>query len=95
MPSRPTPKLSVVSSCYNEEQSLDELYRRLTAVCNAEVAGEYEIVLVDDGSSDRTRLIIGELCKGDPTSSAFFCPGTTAISWPCPRACIFAVASAS
>jgi glycosyltransferase involved in cell wall biosynthesis len=32
----------------------------------SEVAGEYEIVLVDDGSSDRTRLIIGELCKGDP-----------------------------
>src|SRR5262249_58187564 len=66
MPSRPTPKLSVVSPCYNEERSLDELYRRLTAVCNAEVAGGDENVVVGDGSSDPTRLILGEHCPGGP-----------------------------
>jgi dolichol-phosphate mannosyltransferase len=61
----PTPKLSVVSPCYNEEGSLSELYRRLSAVCRAEVGEDYEIVLLDDGSSDRTRSIIGELCGND------------------------------
>ena len=62
----PTPKLSVVSPCYNEEGSLGELHRRLSDACRTEVGEDYEIVLVDDGSSDRTRSIIGELCGNDP-----------------------------
>jgi polyisoprenyl-phosphate glycosyltransferase len=62
----PTPKLSVVSPCYNEEGSLAELHRRLTKVCREEMGEDYEIVLVDDGSSDRTRSLLGELCRLDP-----------------------------
>jgi dolichol-phosphate mannosyltransferase len=62
----PTPKLSVVSPCYNEEGSLFELHRRVSAICRAEAGEDYEIVLVDDGSSDRTRSLIGELCSSDP-----------------------------
>ena len=58
----PTPKLSVVSPCYNEEGSLGELHRRLSDACRNEVGEDYEIVLVDDGSSDSTRSIISELC---------------------------------
>ena len=61
----PNPKVSVVSPCYNEEESLHELYRRLTEVCEAEVGDDYEIVLVDDGSSDKTRPIIREFCDSD------------------------------
>lgn len=46
--------LSVVAPCFNEGKTLDELYRRLSAVCR-EVAGDsYEIVLVNDGSRDDT-----------------------------------------
>jgi len=60
----PAPKLSVVSPCYNEEGSLGELYKRLTGVCQAEIGNDYEIVLIDDGSSDATRALIRELsCK--------------------------------
>ena len=61
-----TPKLSIVSPCYNEEGSLAELHRRLTKACEVEMGEDYEIVLVDDGSSDRTRPILGELCSCDP-----------------------------
>lgn len=61
----PAPKLSVVSPCYNEEGSLSELYSRLTSVCKAEVGNDYEIVLIDDGSSDATRSIIRELSSND------------------------------
>jgi dolichol-phosphate mannosyltransferase len=60
------PKLSVVSPCYNEQESLGELCRRLTAVCTAEAEDDYEIVLIDDGSSDSTRSLINELCERDP-----------------------------
>jgi dolichol-phosphate mannosyltransferase len=60
------PRLSVVSPCYNEEGSLAELHRRLSAACRGEVGEDYEIVLVDDGSTDRTRSIIADLCGSDP-----------------------------
>jgi dolichol-phosphate mannosyltransferase len=62
----PAPRLSVVSPCYNEEGSLSELHRRLSAACRGEVGEDYEIVLVDDGSADRTRSIIADLCGSDP-----------------------------
>ncbi len=60
------PKLSVVSPCYNEQESVTELCRRLTEVCKENVGDDYEIVLVDDGSSDSTRSIISATCERDP-----------------------------
>ena len=49
-----TPRLSVVAPCFNEAEGLPEFHRRVTAAARA-VAGEaYEIVLVDDGSTDGT-----------------------------------------
>jgi len=60
------PLLSAVVPCYNEAEGLRECHRRLGAACAA-VAGErYEIVLVDDGSSDATEPIIRELAAVDP-----------------------------
>lgn len=60
------PQLSIVSPCYNEEESLPELYRRLHEVCVNAVGEDYEIVLIDDGSSDQTRTIIKDLSLHDP-----------------------------
>jgi polyisoprenyl-phosphate glycosyltransferase len=59
------PELSVVSPCFNEEGSLAELYRRLSRESEAVVGDKYEIILVDDGSSDGTRAIINNLCHED------------------------------
>ncbi len=59
------PYLSVVVPCYNEEQVLGELHRRLTAVCRT-LDRTYEIVLVDDGSKDRTWSLMEELASVDP-----------------------------
>lgn len=56
-------RLSVVCPCYNEDESLSELHRRVNAVCQAEVGDSFEIVLIDDGSKDGTRAIIGELSE--------------------------------
>jgi polyisoprenyl-phosphate glycosyltransferase len=44
--------LSVVVPVYNERETVDELCRRLTAVLVQ--LGPYEVVLVDDGSTDGT-----------------------------------------
>ncbi len=59
------PELSVVVPCYNEEDCLDELHRRLSEVCAATVS-RWEIVLVDDGSRDRTWPILERLGDEDP-----------------------------
>lgn len=47
------PALSVVAPCYNEEGVLPEFVRRVGAVLD-QAGGTSEIVLVDDGSHDRT-----------------------------------------
>jgi len=59
---------SIVVPLYNEEENIPELYRRLTAVMNrltSEETGDYEIILVDDGSSDQTWALVQELREKD------------------------------
>jgi len=59
------PVVSVVAPVYNEEAILEELYRRLSAVLDG--AGEsWELVLVNDGSRDRSGQIMRELHARDP-----------------------------
>jgi glycosyltransferase involved in cell wall biosynthesis len=57
-------ELSVVVPVYNEDESVPELYRRLTEVLRGAVES-YEILLVDDGSNDRTWEIIRGLAARD------------------------------
>lgn len=56
---------SIVVPFHNEEENLPELYRRLTRVMEA-LNVEYELVFVDDGSSDRTSVILKDICALDP-----------------------------
>lgn len=57
--------LSVVVPCYNEEDGLLELHRRVSAVCHSSVGNAYELVLVNDGSRDATWKVMCELSKAD------------------------------
>ncbi len=57
--------LSVVVPCFNEALGLDELHRRVSLTCSKAAATDYEIVLVDDGSSDETWQRIIELAERD------------------------------
>src|SRR4051812_3092810 len=61
-----TPDLSIVIPLFNEEGTIDELHRRLTAVLAA-IGRPYEIVFVDDGSSDGTYFALCALGAGDPS----------------------------
>jgi dolichol-phosphate mannosyltransferase len=58
--------LSVVAPCFNEEQGLMEFHRRMSAAISAAGETSYEIVLVDDGSTDATWTVIDYLVDFDP-----------------------------
>lgn len=62
------PQLSVVIPLFNEEATLDELYRRLTAVL-IDIGRTYEIVFVDDGGTDRTYFGLCAIGAADPAVS--------------------------
>ena len=55
----PESAISVVIPVYNEEENLEELISRIMAVCNG-MGNPYEIILVDDGSIDRSPHMITE-----------------------------------
>lgn len=59
-------KLSAVVPCYNEEEGLQELTRRLSSACEAYAGNDYEIVLINDGSSDNTWDAIVSLSNDYP-----------------------------
>jgi undecaprenyl-phosphate 4-deoxy-4-formamido-L-arabinose transferase len=58
------PDLSVVVPVYEEEGTIAELYARTTATLEA-LGRPYELILVDDGSSDGTWAQIERLHAGD------------------------------
>ena len=58
-------RLSVVVPAYNEEQSLAEFHKRLSAVLDG-VDGASEILYVNDGSSDDTLALLNTLRESDP-----------------------------
>lgn len=57
--------ISIVVPVYNEEEVLPEFHQRLSAVLS-EIPARREIVYVNDGSVDRTRLVLERLRRGDP-----------------------------
>jgi polyisoprenyl-phosphate glycosyltransferase len=64
MDTRSQPSISVAIPVYNEEAVLPELLHRTRAVLDQMPGGPHEIVLVDDGSSDRTwELLEGATSK--------------------------------
>ena len=61
----PRPALSVVAPCYNEQEVLPEFLRRIGAVLD-KAGGVAEVVLVDDGSRDRTWDVMTAAAAADP-----------------------------
>lgn len=58
-------RLSIVLPAYNEEANIAEAIRQSTAAASR-LCAEHEIVVVDDGSRDRTAAIVEEIAAGDP-----------------------------
>ena len=58
-------KLSVVVPCYDEENGMRELHRRVSSVCWGCVGKSYELVFVNDGSRDTTWQVMKDISDGD------------------------------
>jgi len=66
-PIRSTLKItySIIAPIYNEIENIPELYRRVTEVMQS-AREPWELILVDDGSTDGSTEKIRELAKADP-----------------------------
>lgn len=60
-----SPKYSFVIPVYNEEKTILELYRRVGAVMK-QLDGSVELILVNDGSRDRSLQLLRDLHQKDP-----------------------------
>lgn len=58
-------KLSIAVPLFNEEDVVPELVARLRTVVESLDGNAHEVVLVDDGSTDRTRDVVVDCIKGD------------------------------
>ncbi len=57
--------ISIVVPCFNEEEALPVYYREMGRVMEEMSAEEFELIFVDDGSSDRTLSILKEMNEAD------------------------------
>ncbi|MEG1009293.1 MAG: glycosyltransferase family 2 protein [Clostridia bacterium] len=58
-------KMSLVIPCYNEEESLPLFYDEICKVMNIMNYIEFELIFIDDGSTDLTLKLLKELNKKD------------------------------
>lgn len=58
-------QISVVIPLHNEEENIDELYNALKSVMDSEFK-DYELVFIDDGSTDRTLEFLEPFEQKDP-----------------------------
>ncbi len=60
-----TPLLTVTVPIYNEEQNIAPLYEKISTAMG-KLGKRWELVLVDDGSSDNSPALLDELAQRDP-----------------------------
>lgn len=59
------PQYSLIIPIYNEEENIPELYRRVSVLMD-KLDGSVELILINDGSRDRSVQMIRELHQIDP-----------------------------
>jgi glycosyltransferase involved in cell wall biosynthesis len=66
-------KISIVTSCYNEQENLPELYNQLKEVITSiKTKYSYEIIIADNCSTDRSPQILRELATRDKNVKVIF-----------------------
>jgi len=67
---RPIRSVTIVIPAFNEAESIPLLVEELRAATNP-LETEFDIIFVDDGSTDSTSEVIINLAENDSTSSEF------------------------
>ena len=66
-------KISVLIPCYNEEENVGPISQAVTEILERELPRyDYELVFIDNDSTDKTREIIRDLCAANPKIKAIF-----------------------
>lgn len=58
--------ISVISACYNEEENVTECYERVKKVFQEMGNYRYEHIFIDNGSKDKTLVVLRKLAAQDP-----------------------------
>ncbi len=58
-------KITILVPAYNEEESLNALYERISKIMNSMENYEFELLFINDGSKDKTLSMIKELRSKD------------------------------
>jgi len=61
--------ISAVIACYNESPSIPEMHQRLTSTFE-KIGVNYEIIFVNDGSTDDSELVLKKICAKDKKTTA-------------------------
>ncbi len=62
----PTPALSIVAPCFNEEETLEAFCARMLDAARAACGDDFELILVNDGSRDTTWALIEAKARACP-----------------------------
>ena len=65
-PSATLPRIALITPCYNEEAALPAYFKAVTEVLLERTDAEYHVLLVDDGSNDRTWELIQSATAASP-----------------------------
>lgn len=66
-------KLSILIPCYNEEENVRPISQAVVEILEKELSQyDYELVFIDNDSTDQTRPILRELCQENPKIKAIF-----------------------
>ena len=55
--------ISIVVPCYNEEEAIPLFFKEINRVLSSVEDIDYELVFIDDGSSDKTLSILRDLSR--------------------------------
>jgi glycosyltransferase involved in cell wall biosynthesis len=64
--------ISVIIPCYNEAEVVREMHRRLSETMAQVKNDDYELIFVNDGSTDETPAILAELHAADPHTRVIY-----------------------
>lgn len=57
---------SIVIFCYNEKENIPKVLNKVWKFVNADIVKNYEVLIVDDGSTDGSLIAIADLIEGKP-----------------------------